>query len=69
MSSQAGGVVLTRLEANRHRVVRTRSMVRASEAGYFKIVAPLQGRAGVEQMGRRAWVGPGTWTIYDTTEA
>ncbi|MDP3828159.1 MAG: DNA-binding protein, partial [Polaromonas sp.] len=54
VSAQAGDVVLTRLEANRHRVVRTPDMVRASDAGYLKIVAPLQGRAGVEQMGRRA---------------
>ncbi len=69
VSAQAGDVVLTRLEANRHRVVRTPGMVRASDAGFLKIVAPLQGRAGVEQMGRRAWVSPGGWTIYDTTGA
>jgi AraC-like DNA-binding protein len=68
-SSHAGDVVLTRLEANRHRVVRTPDMVRASDSGFLKIVAPLQGRAGVEQRGRRAWVSPGTWTIYDTTGA
>ena len=67
VSAQAGDVVLTRLEANRHRVVRSPDMARASDAGYLKIVAPLQGRAGVEQMGRRAWVSPGAWTIYDTT--
>ncbi|MEO8022145.1 helix-turn-helix domain-containing protein [Polaromonas sp.] len=67
VTAQAGDVVLTRLEANRHRVVRTPDMARASDAGYLKIVAPLQGRAGVEQMGRRAWVSPGAWTIYDTT--
>ena len=63
----AGDVVLTKLEANRHRVVRTAGMVRASEVGYLKIVAPMQGRAGVEQRGRQAWVSPGGWTIYDTT--
>jgi AraC-like DNA-binding protein len=68
-SSHAGDVVLTRLEANRHRVVRTQDMVRASDAGFLKIVAPLQGCAGVEQQGRRAWVSPGSWTIYDTTSA
>jgi AraC-like DNA-binding protein len=66
-AGQAGDVILTKLEANRHRVVRTADMARASDAGYFKIVAPMQGRAGVEQMGRRAWVSPGAWTIYDTT--
>ena len=66
-SLNAGEIVLTKLEANRHRVVRTQDMVRASDAGYLKIVAPMHGRAGVEQLGRQAWVGPGTWTIYDTT--
>ena len=66
-SVRAGELILTKLEANRHRVVRTQDMVRKSEEGYLKIVAPTKGRAGVEQMGRQAWVGPGTWTIYDTT--
>jgi AraC-like DNA-binding protein len=66
-SARAGDVILTKLEANRHRVVRTADMARASEAGYLKIVAPMHGRAGVEQMGRKAWVSPGGWTIYDTT--
>ncbi|MDW5441286.1 helix-turn-helix domain-containing protein [Polaromonas sp. SM01] len=66
-SGRAGDAILTKLEANRHRVVRTSDMVRASDAGYLKIVAPMQGRAGVEQMGRQAWVSPGGWTIYDTT--
>ncbi len=66
-SARAGDLILTKLEANRHRVVRTRDMVRASEEGYLKIVAPMKGSAGVEQMGRQAWVTPGAWTIYDTT--
>jgi AraC-like DNA-binding protein len=67
-SRHAGDVILTRLEANRHRVQRSRSLVRRSDAGYVKIVAPFAGRAGVEQQGRRAWVGPGQWSLYDTTE-
>lgn len=66
-SARAGDLILTRLAANRHRVVRTQDMVRASDEGYLKIVAPMKGRAGVEQMGRQAWVTPGAWTIYDTT--
>ena len=66
-SVNAGDVILTKLEANRHRVVRTQNMARASDAGYLKIVAPMRGRAGVEQLGRQAWVSPGAWTIYDTT--
>ncbi|MBX3599861.1 MAG: helix-turn-helix domain-containing protein [Rubrivivax sp.] len=67
-SVQAGDVVLTHLSANRHRVLRSALLARRSEAGYVKIVAPLAGRAGVEQRGRRAWVGPGQWSLYDTTE-
>ena len=44
-SSRAGDVILTRLEANRHRVLRTPHMARGSETGYLKIVAPWQGSA------------------------
>jgi AraC-like DNA-binding protein len=65
----AGDVVLTRLEANRHRVTRSASLVRASETGYLKIVAPYVGCAGVEQKGREAWVTPDQWSIYDTTDS
>jgi AraC-like DNA-binding protein len=66
-SSKAGHVIMTRLEANRHRVVRTTDMVRSSEEGYLKIVAPIKGSACLEQVGRKTWVNPGAWTIYDTT--
>lgn len=66
--AHAGDIILTRLEARRHRVDRTAQLARADIApGYLKIVAPLQGRARVEQDGREAWVGPGAWTLYDTT--
>jgi len=65
----AGDIVLTRLEANRHRVMRSSSLVRASEVGYLKIVAPYVGCAGVEQKGREAWVTPDQWSIYDTTDS
>ncbi|EYC50952.1 DNA-binding protein [Hylemonella gracilis str. Niagara R] len=68
--AHAGDVILTRLEAQRHRVHRTARLARADIApGYLKIVAPLQGRARVEQDGREAWVGPGSWTLYDTTRS
>ena len=49
VSVHAGEVILTRLEANRHRVMRSRSHVRNSDEGYLKIVAPFNGCAGVEQ--------------------
>jgi AraC-like DNA-binding protein len=66
-SSRAGDVILTKLEANRHRVLRTPHMARASETGYLKIVAPWQGSAAVEQEGRHCWARAGSWVIYDTT--
>jgi AraC-like DNA-binding protein len=67
-SAHAGDVILTRLESNRHRVMRSSAQVRGSERGYLKIVAPFHGCAGVEQKGREAWVSPGEWSIYDTTD-
>lgn len=67
-SAQAGSVVLTRLEAGRHRVMRDARIVRTNDSGYLKIVAPQKGRARVAQNGRTAWVGPGEWSIYDTTD-
>lgn len=66
-ASHAGDVILTRLEANRHRVLRTPSMARTSDAAYLKIVAPWQGCATVLQQGREAQARDGAWVIYDTT--
>ncbi|HSI52315.1 MAG TPA: helix-turn-helix domain-containing protein [Ramlibacter sp.] len=68
-ASHAGDVILTRLEANRHRVLRTPSMARTSETAYLKIVAPWQGSAVVQQQGREACAREGAWVIYDTTAA
>ena len=65
----AGDVVLTRLEAQRHRVMRSSSLARRSEVEYLKIVAPWVGCAGVEQKGREAWVTPDQWSIYDTSDS
>ncbi|RYF40741.1 MAG: helix-turn-helix domain-containing protein, partial [Comamonadaceae bacterium] len=66
-ASRAGDVILTKLEANRHRVLRSPHLARTSETGYLKIVAPWQGAASVEQHGRRASARNGGWVIYDTT--
>lgn len=66
-TARAGDVLMTRLEANRHRVIRRPQMARLSEASHLKIVAPWHGVAAVEQHGRQAWVKPGGWAIYDTT--
>jgi AraC-like DNA-binding protein len=68
-ATHAGDVILTRLEANRHRVLRTPSMARTSDTAYLKIVAPWQGSATVQQQGREACARDGAWVIYDTTAA
>jgi len=67
VASHAGDVILTRLEANRHRVLRTPGMARTSDTAYLKIVAPWQGSATVQQRGREASARDGAWVIYDTT--
>ncbi|TFZ05261.1 helix-turn-helix domain-containing protein [Ramlibacter henchirensis] len=69
VASHAGDVILTRLEANRHRVLRTPGMARTSDTAYLKIVAPWQGSATVQQQGREACARAGAWVIYDTTAA
>lgn len=66
-ASRAGDVILTRLEANRHRVLRSPRMARTSEIAYLKIVAPWRGSAEVRQLGREAAARAGGWVIYDTT--
>ena len=66
-ASRAGDVILTKLEANRHRVLRSPHLARTSDTAYLKIVAPWQGSAAVEQQGRQACVHNGGWVIYDTT--
>jgi len=66
-ASRAGDVILTKLEANRHRVLRSAHLARTSETGYLKIVAPWRGSAQVEQQNRKASASDGGWVIYDTT--
>mgnify|MGYP003499513525 CR=1 FL=1 len=68
-STVAGDVILTKLEANRHRVLRTPQMARTTDTAYLKIVAPWQGSAEVQQQGREACTRAGNWVIYDTTGA
>jgi AraC-like DNA-binding protein len=66
-ASRAGDVILTKLEANRHRVLRSPQLARTSESAYLKIVAPWRGSAEVEQQGRSACARDGGWVIYDTS--
>jgi AraC-like DNA-binding protein len=66
--ANAGDVVLTRLEAGRHRVMRSMQGLRAQESPYLKIVAPWEGVASVRQHNREASVRRGSWVIYDTSQ-
>ena len=53
----AGDVVLTQLEANRHRVIRRPRTARAGAQRHLKIVAPWQGQALVQQHTENPWLG------------
>src|SRR5262245_1277469 len=64
-----GGVQLGRLQASRHRVVRTAASRGVSDPGHLKLVVQRVGRSLFEQNGRRAWLRPGDWSLYDTTQS
>lgn len=63
----AGDVVMTKLEAARHRVMCTVQSVQGQGADYLKIVAPWQGIANVQQGDCKASARSGSWVIYDTS--
>lgn len=65
--AHAGSVVMTKLEAGRHRVMRSIQSAQRSETAYLKIVAPWAGVASVRQEGREASARNGSWVIYDTS--
>ncbi|WP_051303660.1 AraC-like ligand-binding domain-containing protein [Comamonas composti] len=67
--ANAGDLVLTRLEAGRHRVIRSLQGLRSHESPYLKIVAPWKGTACVSQQGHESSASAGNWVIYDTTRA
>jgi AraC-like DNA-binding protein len=60
------GVQVGTLEASRHRVVRTAGTRGVSDPGHLKLVVQRRGRCLFEQNGRRAWLRPGDWSLYDT---
>ncbi|HWP19902.1 MAG TPA: helix-turn-helix domain-containing protein [Burkholderiaceae bacterium] len=64
-----GYMTVCRLQASRHRVVRTPTLIRHSDRPFLKVVAQLKGHACFEQHGRKVWLAPGDWSVYDTTEA
>lgn len=68
-SLSLGEVQVGTLEASRHRVVRVAGARGASDPGHLKLVVQRRGRCLFEQNGRRAWLRPGDWSLYDTTES
>src|SRR5262245_60440943 len=64
-----GNVQIGRLQATRHRVVRSASTRGPSDPGHLKLVVQRTGRSLFEQDGRRAWLRPGDWSLYDTTQS
>ena len=64
----AGDVMLTKLDAGRHRVTRDSHRLRDSESAYLKIVAPWEGQAQISQNGLQSSVRNGSWVIYDTSQ-
>ena len=62
-------VGVCKIDATRHRVVRTPSLARHAERGFLKVVAQLRGHAQFEQFGRSVCLAPGEWSVYDTTRA
>jgi len=63
-----GEVRLCRLQATRHRVVRT-AAAGGSDPGYLKMVIQRRGCSLFEQGGRTARLKPGDWSLYDTTRS
>ena len=66
---QFGDLRLCRLEASRHRVERTSGAAGLSDPGDLKMVVQRRGCSLFEQEGRRAWLAPGCWSVYDTTKS
>jgi AraC-like DNA-binding protein len=66
-AARAGCAILTKLEADRHRVIKSLQLARGGDEAYLKIVAPWQGQAHVRQRGQHATASDGGWVIYDTT--
>lgn len=61
-----GGAQLAVVDADAHRVMRTRALADRSEHGYLKLFWQIAGASRVEQAGRSSELRPGAWTFYDT---
>jgi AraC-like DNA-binding protein len=64
-----GSLHLCRLKATQHSVERTRPQAMQDHKSYLKVVFQLKGRCYYEQHGRRLFLSPGEWSIYDMRSA
>src|ERR1700730_4114732 len=66
---QLGDILVCRLTASRHRVVRTSTFAKRDDRGFLKVVLQKKGTSYFEQNGRSVLLSPGEWSIYDTARS
>lgn len=64
---QLGAAQLACVEADAHRVTRTRTLSERSDRAFLKLFWQVGGMSRIEQAGRRSELAPGAWTFYDTS--
>ncbi|MCD6681652.1 MAG: helix-turn-helix domain-containing protein [Burkholderiaceae bacterium] len=64
---QLGAAQLAYVDADAHRVTRTRTLSERSESAFLKLFWQVGGASRLEQAGRRSELTPGAWTFYDTS--
>jgi len=64
---QLGAAQLAYVDADAHRVVRTRTLSERSERAFLKLFWQVRGLSRIEQAGRCSDLAPGAWTFYDTS--
>lgn len=62
-----GTAQLAYVDADAHRVTRTRTLSERSERAFLKLFWQVGGMSRIEQAGRRSELTPGAWTFYDTS--
>ncbi len=64
---QLGAAQLAYVDADAHRVTRTRTLSERSDRAFLKLFWQVGGMSRIEQAGRRSELAPGEWTFYDTS--
>lgn len=63
---QLGAMVVSQVDAQPHRVRRSKAMIARRERGYYKLGLQLHGSCLLVQGGREAILRPGDFALYDT---